>query len=337
LTLLLSGALTVALVLAATVTAVPYVAYEPGPTFNTLGAPGGTPVIAVSGRPTYPTDGHLDLVTISVRSRLTLLEALADWFDRDRAVVPREFVYPPGRSDRDVEQENQQEKLDSETAATTAALRQLGVPFTTTVQVQTVDSALPAAGKLRPGDVITSIDGRAVTTSQAVRDAIAARPVGAQLSVSYTRDGAPGQAVLTTVASRSGPSRPLIGVTLLEVPQYPFRIQISLQDVGGPSAGLMFALGIIDKLSPESLTGGKFIAGTGVISPDGKVGAIGGIAQKMRGARDQGATVFLAPADNCAEALQDVPSGLRLVRVSTLADALDDLRTLRDGGSPPGC
>jgi PDZ domain-containing protein len=337
LTLLLSGLLTVVLTVGASATAVPYVAYEPGPTFNTIGSEGSTPVITVSGRQTYPTDGHLDLTTISVQPRLTLLEAVRDWFDPDRAVVPREFVYPPGQSSRQVDQENQQAKLDSENAATTAALRTLGIPFTTAVEVQAVDKALPAAGKLQPGDALTALDGTPVTTSQGVRDVLGGRPVGSPVTVAYTRGGAPATVTITTAKAPSGPARSIIGVTLLERPKYPFSITISLQDVGGPSAGLMFTLGIIDKLLPESLTGGRYIAGTGTVSGDGTVGPIGGIPQKLRGARDKGATVFLVPADNCAEALKRVPAGLRLVKVTSVSSALAALRSLRDGGSPAGC
>jgi len=120
-------------------------------------------------------------------------------------------------------------------------------------------------------------------------------------------------------------------VEIRDEADYPFSVEISLKDVGGPSAGLMFALGIVDKLTPGSLTGGKFIAGTGTIDDSGHVGAIGGIAQKMVGARRKGATVFLSPAGNCAQARDTVPDGLRLVRVKTLSDAVEALEDLKAG------
>ena len=337
LTLALGGALTVALTTAASVVQVPYVAYLPGPTFNTLGEVGGTPIIDVEGRETFPTEGNLDLTTISVRSSLTLAEALRDWFDPDNAVVPREFVFPPGETDEDVRRQNEQRKLDSENAATIAALRQLEVPFTTQVEVQSAEPGLPADGLLEAGDVLTAVDGKPVTGSADLRELISARPVGSEVRIAYERDGAPGEAVITTARPAGGEDRSIIGVLLVERPVYDFTIDITLQDVGGPSAGLMFALGIIDKLGPESITGGRYVAGTGEISADGTVGPIGGIPQKLVAARARGAEVFLVPEGNCDEALERVPDGLRLVKVTTLSDALASLQLLDEGGDPPGC
>lgn len=336
LTLLLSGVLAALLAGGAAVAPVPYVAYLPGPTFDTLGEVGGTPVIAVDGRPTFPTEGHLDLTTVSVRSDLSLGEAVLDWFDRDRAVVPREFVFPPGQSDEQVRLENEQRKLESESTATIAALRQLGVPFTTSITVQRVEPGMPADGALQDGDVVTSVDGRAVASSAELRERVSGTEPGTDLRIGYVRGGEPGEAVVTT-AKADGEDRSIIGVLLQEVPEYGFDIDITLQDVGGPSAGLMFALGIIDKLGPESLTGGLYVAGTGEITADGEVGPIGGIPQKLVAARDRGAEVFLVPEGNCAQAAERVPDGLRLVKVSTLQGALDALETVREGGEPPGC
>jgi PDZ domain-containing protein len=337
LTLLLSGLLAALLTGAASAAPVPYVAYTPGPTFDTLGDVDGTPVISVEGRETFPTEGRLDLTTISVRPRLTLGEALRDWFDRDRAVVPRELLYPPGETDEQVQRENEERRLASESSATSAALRQLGVPFTTTVEVQRVEPGLPADGRLQAGDVVTSVEGSPVQTSAQLRELVSGLDPGSAVRLGYVRDGAPAQTVVTTAAPRSGDARSVIGVVLAEKPDYPFEITISLEDVGGPSAGLMFALGIIEKLQAESLTGGRYIAGTGEISVDGTVGPIGGIPQKLVAARDKGAEVFLVPDANCEEALGQAPDGLQLVRVSSLQGALDALRTVRDGGTPPSC
>jgi Lon-like protease len=336
-TLLLSGVLLVVLVALTAVTPVPYVAYQPGPSYDTLGEVSGTPVIAVEGRETFPTEGRLDLTTISVRSRLTLAEALRDWFDRERAVVPRELVFPPGQTDDDVRRRNQERILESENAATVAALDELGVPFELAVTVQGVEPGLPAEGRLEVGDVLTAVDGDAVSSSQEVREAVSGRPVGSEVRLSYLRDGRPGEAVLTTAASESDPSRSVVGVVLVEQPEAPFEVSISLQGVGGPSAGLMFALGILDKLGPESLTGGLHIAGTGTIDGEGAVGPIGGIAQKLVASADLGADAFLVPEGNCEEARGAAPEGLLLVRVSSLDSALDALGELRAGRTPEGC
>lgn len=338
LTLLLSGVLAVLLTAGASAATVPYVAYAPGPTFDTLGESDGTPVIEVEGREVFPTDGRLDLTTISLRSQLTLTEAVIGWLRRDRAVVPRELVFPPGDSDEVVRQRNAERLIASETAATTAALTQLGVPFTVQVEVDAVQPGLPADGRLREGDVLTSVDGEPVTGSQDLRDRVSSREPGSTLTVGYLRDGEPAEVELTTAAPEAGEARSVIGVQLAEVPEYPFDITITLTDVGGPSAGLMFALGILDKLGPESLTGGRYVAGTGEISTDGTVGPIGGIPQKIAAAEDKGAEVFLVPDANCAEAAASAPDGIRLVRVSTLQGALDALEALReDGPEPPGC
>jgi Lon-like protease len=337
LTLLLSGVLTGLLTLGTVVTPVPYVAYLPGPTFDTLGEVAGTPVIAVEGRETFPTDRQLDLTTISVRSQLTLFEALRDWVDRDRAVVPREFVFPPGETDEEVRRRNEERKLASESTATVAALRHLGIPFTTRVRVERVEPGLPAAGALQPGDVLTTVDGQPVGSSRELRELISPRTPGADVRVGFERDGRADEVVLATARPDSGEERSIIGVIAADEPEAPFTIDITLQDVGGPSAGLMFALGIVDKLGPESVTGGRHVAGTGEIDGEGRVGPIGGIPQKLVAARDKGAEVFLVPEANCAEAARRVPDGLRLVKVTSLADALGALESLEEGGDPPGC
>ena len=129
----------------------------------------------------------------------------------------------------------------------------------------------------------------------------------------------------------------MVGVGVIETYQFPFQVKINVGNIGGPSAGLMFALGIMDKLTPGGLTGGRFIAGTGEISANGAVSPIGGIQQKMAGARAAGATVFLTPAANCPDTDGAVPQGLRLIKVCTLAGAVRDLKALTTGGSVPSC
>jgi PDZ domain-containing protein len=130
---------------------------------------------------------------------------------------------------------------------------------------------------------------------------------------------------------------PVIGVQVQENYKFPFNVRITVGDIGGPSAGMMFALGIIDMLTPMNLTNGKFIAGTGEITASGQVEPIGGIQQKMVGARDAGATVFLAPAGNCSDTVGAVPAGLRVVKVSTLSQAVTDLEAIKAGKSVPSC
>jgi PDZ domain-containing protein len=338
LTLLLACVLALGLAIAGLAQAVPYVALTPGPAYNTLGAVGGTEVLTISGRPTYKTDGALDLTTVSVKDRITLFEAVVGWVSPRQAVVPREVVFPPDTSAEQEREQTKQEMVASQDAATTAALRQLGYPSTTKLLVAQVQTGAPADGKLQPGDVLTHVDGTPVATGTALRAAIAKHEPGEAVVLGYVRDGKPATVSITTeLSTDDGPRRPVIGIGSSEQSSFPVTVDIRLKDVGGPSAGLMFALGIIDKLGPDSLTGGRTIAGTGEITAEGEVGPIGGVAQKMLGAKEQKATVFLSPAQNCAEARATKPEGLTLVRVATLKDALAALRMLRDGGTPPSC
>ena len=333
LTLLLAGLLAVGLTLAAAVARVPYVALGPGPTYDTLGEVDGEPVLEVEGRRTFPTDGQLDLTTVGVQPRLTLAQALQGWFERDLAVVPREVVFPPGRTDEQVDAENAAAMAESQGAAVGAAAAYLGLEPVVTVQELSDDS--PATGKLKVGDRLTAVDGEPVDDAAELRELISSRQPGEAVRVTYVRGGSTDTVEIVTGAAGEDGTRAVIGVLTQE--DYPLDVTINLEDVGGPSAGLMFALGILDKLDEQSLTGGKHIAGTGEISTDGTVGPIGGISQKLVAAKRDGAIAFLVPAQNCAEALGDPPSGLTLIRVGTLREALSGLEALRTGGSPTTC
>lgn len=334
LTLLLAGLLAVGLTLAASVAEVPYVALGPGPTYDTLGEVDGAPVLEIEGRRTYPTDGQLDLTTVGVQSTLTLAQALRGWFETDLAVVPREVVFPPDRTDEQVREENAAAMAASQSDAIGAAARHLGLE--PDLQVKEVDDDSPARGRLEVGDVLTAVDGRPVGTADELRTLISARDPGDPVRITFERDGAARTVeIVTTEGGEDSAPRPVIGVLPEET--YPLDVTINLEDVGGPSAGLMFSLGILDKLDEVSLTGGKYIAGTGEISLNGTVGPIGGISQKLIAADRKGADAFLVPEANCAEALSGAPEGLTLVKVGTLADALDGLEALRTGGSPTTC
>nr|WP_231126806.1 PDZ domain-containing protein [Motilibacter aurantiacus] len=197
------------------------------------------------------------------------------------------------------------------------------------VVVQAVVKDAPAEGVVRAGDVIVAVDGKAVADPQAVRDAISAHQPGDRVSVTVERGDK--QLRLTMTTADGGNGRAVIGVTPSARVRPPLKVEIKLEDVGGPSAGMMFALGLIDKLTPGELTGGAFVAGTGTISEEGAVGPIGGIKQKLVGAKRAGASVFLAPADNCEETRGAVPDGLRVVKVGTLTEAVSALDTLRGG------
>jgi PDZ domain-containing protein len=182
--------------------------------------------------------------------------------------------------------------------------------------------------------VITAVDGKTVTGPSSLTGLIYAHPAASTLTVTIDRNGTTQQ---VRVGTKESGGHPVMGVEIQQQYKFPFTVTISVGDIGGPSAGMMFALGIIDKLTTLDLTGGKFIAGTGEITASGQVQAIGGIQQKMVGARDAGATIFLTPASNCSDTTGAVPAGLRLVKVSTLTQAVDYLQDIKAGKSVPGC
>ena len=345
LTLLLASVLALVLTGGAAVARVPYVALGPGPVYDTLGEVDGTPLLDIEGRPTFPADGKLDLTTVGVQPDLTLAEALQGWLDRDLAVVPRDVVYPADKSDEEVDQENTAAMTASQSSAELAAARELGLR-TAEVRVQDVPEGSPSEGVLQEGDVITGVGGTDIRDAADLRRLIAEGEVGDVVRLAYLRDGTAGTAEVRTrasdeivadAASANGP-RPAIGIVTQEEPvELPFTVTVTLADVGGPSAGLIFALGILEKLGEESLTGGRHIAGTGEITRDGQVRPIGGISQKLLAAKAEGAEAFLVPADNCAEALTRAPEGLPLVRVDSLTTALTALEDLRAGDEPEAC
>ncbi|CAL9557473.1 hypothetical protein SUDANB145_04550 [Streptomyces sp. enrichment culture] len=241
----------VALFATAVFAPLPFSVAQPGMTANVLGENRGTPVITISGAPVRETTGQLRMTTIVATgpdTRVSLGDVLDNWFATDRAVMPRDAVYPSGDDEQEIEQYNKEQMKESQDTATAAALGYLD---------------------LDPDDV---------------------------------------------------------------------DVTLTLADVGGPSAGLLFSLGIVDKLDDSDLTGGRTIAGTGTISGDGEVGAVGGVPLKTKAARRDGATVFLVPKDECADAQAELPAGLRLIPVTTLKGAVDALHALDTGkGDVPRC
>ncbi|WP_433827185.1 YlbL family protein [Actinoplanes sp. CA-015351] len=329
------GALITALLAAGVMVApLPYVVLKPGPTVNTLGSDNGTEVIQVKKGETSTSKGQLRLTTVNVQSKVELVWAIQGWLSGEDAVVPRELIYPPDQSEKQVQEQNAQEWKQSQTSAETVALRELGYPVLTSVRKVTTGGA--AEGKLAAGDVITSVGGTTIEDPSQVTELVRAKPAGTALAVGYQRDGKAGTAQITTKTA-DGDDTPRLGIEIETTQPNPFDIEIDLDKIGGPSAGLMFSLGIIDKLKPEDLTGGKVIAGTGTIDDNGNVGPIGGIPQKLVGAKDAGAELFLVPKDNCAEALRNAVTGLPMAEVATVDDALTALATFTSGGTPKPC
>ncbi|MCD2187097.1 YlbL family protein [Actinomycetospora soli] len=315
---------------------VPFVALGDGPTFDVLGAQDGRTIIDVSGAvPTFPTTGQLRMTTVAVTSQVTLFGAVAMWISGSHEVVPREQVYPSGQSSQQVDAENTRQFTQSEDDAQNAALRYLGYP--SAVEVGDVTTPGPSVGLLREGDRISAIGGRPVTTPQDVVDAVGAARPGAPLVLTVVRGGATSDVTVTTAPRPGDATKGYLGITATGVVDAPATIRIGLADVGGPSAGLIFATAIVDKLTPGDLTGGRDIAGTGTIDAAGRVGPIGGIRFKMDAARHDGATAFLVPAGNCAEAVRTAPDGLTLARVSDLREGVAAVQAIAAGRTPPTC
>jgi len=341
-TLFASALMAVALFFVGVRLPAPYVRLVPGPVSDTLGATNGNALITIKGHPTAKTTGRIFLVTVGEYGgpgkNLSAADVISGWWNKTDAVVPVRVLYPPDETSEQAAQQDAADMDMSQENAKIAALRYLGYQLSPGVDVADISADSTAKGKLELHDIIVGVDSTPVTSSQQLLDVIKTHKVGDQVTLHVDRNGSAVAVPVTLQAPRAGSTAPSIGISVVDSFTKPFEIDIDLNDVGGPSAGMAFALGIIDKLSGGNLTGGRTIAGTGTIDGDGNVGAIGGVQQKMAGARKAGATVFLVPKDNCAEALQAVPKGLRLVKVSTLSGAVDAIKAIRDGGSNvPSC
>lgn len=335
--------LSVALVVLLIITFLPtaYVIQQPGPVYNTLGTVTGAdgeelPLISVENAETYPPDGALDLLTVQVvgnpERRPSWFELAMAWFDPTRAVLPLERVFPPGQSTEQRNEENAALMTDSQQEATAAAMTELGYDVSSEIAIHSLTDDSAAEGILEPDDVIVAVDGEAVTDSQQVRDAVVAGE-GDPVTLTIERNGREQDVSVTPRETEiDGEKTWLVGVQLIAEYDFPVDVTIQLDNVGGPSAGMMFALGIMDVLTPGDLTGGEQVAGTGTIDAAGEVGPIGGIRQKLYGAHDAGAQFFLAPEDNCNEVVGHVPDGLRVFSVGQLDDALAVLDAIRTGG-----
>ncbi len=344
--MLASTLVLIALLCAGVLIKVPYSEMSPGPTVNTLGDVDGDPVLQITGHKTYETSGHLNMTTVRVTGadyNMNLVEAVYGWLGHDSLVVPHDTLYPDGKTEQQSTQENAEEFSQSQESAKVAALTELGIPVSSRVVVSTVVKDSPAQGKLHAGDLIKAVDGTAVKQPEDVAKLVTRHEPGqdvtftvipAKTAAAAEKSGKEpegAQKITLTTAKAPKEDRAIVGIQAGTDHTFPFDIDIKLADVGGPSAGLMFSLGIIDKLTPGQLTGGKFVAGTGTIDDKGEVGPIGGINMKLVGARNAGARYFLTPADNCKSAASDTPDGLTLVRVKTIDDARDSLDKIRSG------
>lgn len=341
-TLLVSSVLALGLAFVGMQLPTPYVRHVPGPLTDTLGSSNGKPLITIA-HPTATPQGRIYLVTVSEyggpHKSISSFDVLEGWWNSSDAVIPRRLLYSDDVTPQQVAQEDNNDMVASQEEAKVAALRYLGYPLKPGVDVATVNlDALK--GKLKPDDIIVGVDDTTVSNRDELLKVTSAHKAGDQIILNVVR-GTESIDVPTTLQPPSaGATGPTIGISVVDSFTKPFAIDINLADVGGPSAGTAFALGIVDKLTDGKLTGGRTIAVTGTIDADGQVGAIGGVIQKMAGARRAGVTYFLLPKANCAEALTAVPHGLRLVPLSTLSSAVAALKEIRAGAGAsavPSC
>lgn len=323
---------------------VPYVALSPGPAYDTLGEFDGEPMFTFGDDvETFPTEGSLAFTSVrvtSARSDVSLAEALELYLDDDTAVVPRSIIYPDDQSVKDAEEEGAAQLTSSKDSSRVAALRAAGYTVPEMPAIDSVTDGAPADGQLRKGDVIRSVDDRPTPTAQDVVAAIGRVDPDDEVVIGFTRGGERMSVEIVTAANPENEKEPLIGVGIR--PRFDFPVEIENNvgaRIGGSSAGAMFALAIYDRLTPGALTGGLEVAGTGTVGTDGAIGPIGGVAQKMVGAADGGAKVFLVPAENCDAAMRGDDQGMRLVKFSTLEGAIDAIETLAEDpkASVPQC
>jgi Lon-like protease len=342
-TAFVSALLFVGLALLLVVVPVPFVSWSPGGARDTLGTVDNEPIIRVQGIDTYPTTGRLDmtiLATTPANSRLSLPQALLAYWLPSRDALPREVIYDPGKSVEQVSDEDAEMMETAQHDAVVAALRADGQTVVERPAVYSVTVGGPAHQRLLPGDLVTSVDGAKTLTEKAVRDAIQRAKVGDTVVFTVIRNKEERRVKVVTAESTTQSDAPVVGITLGK--GYDYQPEISFdfgQQIGGPSAGLVFALAIYDKITEGPLLADRHVAATGTISPDGQVGPIGAIQQKVAGAEKAGATDFLVPAANCGD-LAGLRTDVNLVKVSTLRDAITALEVLnapQAAGPLPRC
>lgn len=327
----------------------PYVIERPGPVVNTLGdvqlAEGDVPMIQVEGAQTYPVSGELNLLTVTIVGNPDdppgWVDLLSAAVDPSQDIVPMEIFYPEGVSVDDRKQANQAEMTSSQDAATAASLNALGIDFSQTLSVGQVSEDGPAAGLLQLDDELVAVNGMPVSSYRELRSQIQANGAGTSATFSIVRDGVAQDVRITPVGvDEDGRQVALIGVAVATTFEFPLDVNIQLERIGGPSAGLMFALGISDLLIPLDLAAGLKVSGTGTIDSEGNVGSIGGLAQKVFAAERQTSDLIFIPADQCALVPPDALNRIAIVPVATLTEAIDALTLLQSGATTdalPGC
>ncbi len=328
----LAGIIAVPLLLALWVAALwmplPYVTYQPGLTVDVLGEDRDQEIIQVVGAKTYRDDGELRMTTVYVtqpEARVNLFEVMEAWLSDEDAVYPYDAVYAPDETAEGADLESAIQMVSSQDEAVAVALRELGYAAEMVTTIQNVTAGLPADGGLKVGDILVAVGGTPIKDPQDVAGVVRGVPAGTPLQFEIVRDEEP---LTVSITPKQVDGAPRVGIVPGPGYSFPFQVDVNIDpDIGGPSAGLMFSLAVYDTLTPGSLTGDGVVAGTGTIDADGSVGPIGGIQQKIVGARDAGAELFLVPPDNCADALGAPTDEMRLVKADTMHDVVAAVET----------
>jgi PDZ domain-containing protein len=328
------------LIIAAFLIPSPYVILSPGNPQNVLGS-----AITISGTKVYPTTGELSVTSVLVTdpdSYITGFDVLYAWIDKNRVVLPRVQVYPEGESAAESVKIGADEMSGSQINATAAALDYLGYENKAKLMIVEVNKKSNAIGNLKAGDQIISVDDKNFTTSAQIMDYLDEKKPSEFISIKVFRNGGEEVSRKIKLSARDDGSA-YIGINIQSQFDFPFDVKIKLAETGGPSGGLIFALGIIDKLTLQDLVRYRNIAGTGTITTDGRVGPIGGIAEKIIGAKNAGVELFLTPVENCADInnKEKVASNtdkkvMKIVPVATLNEAISVLK-LPAGAKYPSC
>jgi Lon-like protease len=311
----------------------PYVIYTPGLTQDILGTTGDDDqeIIAVEGAETFHDDGELRFTTVystQPQADVNLFRLLEAWIDGDDAIYPYDAIYAPDDTDESQQAEGAFQMVNSQDTAVAVALTELGFDVPSVAVVHRVLEGSPSDGELEAGDRLLAVNGNRVETIQEAGEAVDATPADEPVELRVQR----GDERLTLSIMREeidGEQR--LGFEMRGSYDFPVEVTFGVDpDIGGPSAGLMFSLAIYDTLTEGSMTGGSAVAGTGTINPDGTVGPIGGIDQKIAAAREADADLFLVPADNCDDAYESPQGDMELVRVATMREAVDALEAHAD-------
>jgi len=328
-----SGLATSVLVALLTVLPAPFAIGGPGPTFDTLGDKDGVPLVSIDGAPTYDASGELRLTTVSVSrggsELFTMGSVLGGYFSSHRYVLPEEYVFGDPDQEAEYDQQAQQDWITSQESASVSALEELGIPVPASIRVAGVQDDSNAQGLLETDDVLIAVDGTPIDTYKQMADAVATHEPGDTIGVTVMRGSQRIDESFPMLDSGDGAA--VMGIWIDPTFDIPIDVSVQIDSVGGPSAGMMFSLGIMDKLTEKDELAGQHVAGTGTIDADGDVGPIGGIQFKLEGARDAGAEYFLAPIENCSEVLGHVSQGLSVFSVDNLDDAYNAVLSIGAG------